>query len=174
MKKLRSSKHLAFWVHIFLLFECFCTWKVQLGPWFLDGVERTVDEFIAKWQHWFLNFELKIPWWDYSYGHVLGPYFSRNYDISGLFWHGWPSLVNYHSLQPFWSILAHTQGSQCVIYKSSLKSLARLFTLWKQTKQRFTTFVRLISTRFTTIEFLKHQKHQNSWQVAQIKDYSQG
>ena len=33
---------------------------------------------------------------------------------------------------------------------------------------------RLISTRFTAIEILKHQKHQNSWQVAQIKDFLQG
>ena len=81
---------------------------------------------------------LYIPWWENSDGHFLGLYFSRNSDISGHFW-AWPSLVNYHSLQPFWSILAHTQGSQCVIFKSTLKSLARLFTLWKQTKQRFTT-----------------------------------
>ena len=33
----------------------------------------------------------------------------------------------------------------------------------------FVEKARLILTMFMAIEFLKHQKHQNSWQVAQIK-----
>ena len=55
---------------------------------------------------------------------------------------------------------------------------APFYALKKQNKDSLSTCyvvkARLISTRFTAIEFSKHQKHQNSWQVAQIKDYSQG